>query len=160
MKPEIVLAHEFVEFIPDELKERTLYVSMQYKTVVHLCGYGCGRQVITPLAPTQWKLTFDGASISLWPSVGSWSLPCQSHYIIEGSRVRWPTVGRRTGSTRGAQPRRGRETSTTGSSRRTRRRARRPGPRFRRNRPQRRDGMGSGNGFGRGCSASHGWRPF
>lgn len=89
MKPEIVLKHEFVEFIPDELKERTLYVSMQYKTVVHLCCCGCGRQVVTPLAPTAWKLTFDGVSISLWPSVGSWSLPCKSHYIIEGSRAKW-----------------------------------------------------------------------
>lgn len=89
MKPEIVLKHEFVEFVPDELKERTLYVSMQYKTVVHLCCCGCGRQVVMPLAPTAWKLTFDGVSISLWPSVGSWSLSCKSHYIIEGSRVRW-----------------------------------------------------------------------
>ena len=49
MKPAIVLAHECV---PDELKERTLYVSMKYKAVVHLCCRGCGRQVVTPLAPT------------------------------------------------------------------------------------------------------------
>lgn len=89
MKPEIVLKHEFVEFVPDELKERTLYVSMQYKTVVHLCCCGCGRQVVTPLAPTAWKLTFDGVSISLWPSIGSWSLPCQSHYIIDSGKVVW-----------------------------------------------------------------------
>lgn len=89
MKPAIVLTHEFVVFVPDELKERTLYVSMQYKTVVHLCCCGCGRQVVTPLAPTAWKLTFDGASISLWPSVGSWSLPCQSHYIIDSGKVVW-----------------------------------------------------------------------
>jgi Family of unknown function (DUF6527) len=89
MRPEIVLTHEFVEFVPDELKERKLYVSMKYKTVVHLCCCGCGRQVVTPLAPIQWKLTFDGVSISLWPSIGSWSLSCNSHYIIECNRVRW-----------------------------------------------------------------------
>jgi hypothetical protein len=89
MKSEIVLANEFVEFVPDELKERTLYVSMKYKTVVHLCCCGCGRQVVTPLAPTAWKLTFDGVSISLWPSIGSWSLPCRSHYIIDRGKVVW-----------------------------------------------------------------------
>jgi hypothetical protein len=89
MKPDVVLTHEFVEFVPDELKERTLYVSLRYKTVVHLCCCGCGRQVVTPLSPTAWKLTFDGVSISLWPSVGSWSLPCKSHYWIECNRAIW-----------------------------------------------------------------------
>ncbi|MGD0900465.1 MAG: DUF6527 family protein [Thermoguttaceae bacterium] len=89
MKPEIVLTHEFVEFIPDELKERTLYVSIRYKTVVHLCCCGCGRQVVTPLSPTAWKLTFDGVSISLYPSIGSWNLPCRSHYWIERNRAKW-----------------------------------------------------------------------
>jgi hypothetical protein len=89
MRPDVVLTHEFVEFVPDELKERTLYVSVQYKTVVHLCCCGCGRQVVTPLSPTAWKLTFDGVSISLHPSVGNWNLPCKSHYWIDRNRVRW-----------------------------------------------------------------------
>ena len=89
MKPEIVLAYEFVEFIPDELKERTLYISITYCTAVHKCCCGCGREVVTPLSPTGWQLTFDGKTISLYPSIGSWSLPCQSHYFITKNKVVW-----------------------------------------------------------------------
>jgi hypothetical protein len=89
MRPEIELKPEFVEFIPDELKERTLYVAAKYRTVVHLCCCGCGRKVVTPLSPTAWQLTFDGVFITLYPSVGNWSLPCKSHYIIEHNRVIW-----------------------------------------------------------------------
>lgn len=89
MKPEIVLAYEFVEYIPEQLKEWTLYISMAYATVVHKCCCGCGREVVTPLSPSGWQLTFDGKSVSLYPSIGSWSLPCQSHYIITRNKVAW-----------------------------------------------------------------------
>ena len=89
MKPEVVLAYEFVEFIPDELKERTLYISPTYSTAVHKCCCGCGREVVTPLSPTGWQLTFDGKTVSLYPSIGSWSLPCQSHYFIMKNKVIW-----------------------------------------------------------------------
>jgi hypothetical protein len=91
MKPEIVLAYEFVEYIPEELKERTLYISKEYGTAVHRCCCGCGREVVTPLSPTGWQLAFDGKSVSLHPSIGSWSLPCQSHYFITKNRVVWAT---------------------------------------------------------------------
>ncbi len=89
MKPEVVLAYEFVECIPEELKDRTLYISRKYGTAVHKCCCGCGREVVTPLSPTGWQLTFDGKSVSLYPSIGSWSLPCQSHYFITENRVVW-----------------------------------------------------------------------
>lgn len=89
MRPDIVLAYELVEYIPEELKERTLYISRTYGTAVHKCCCGCGREVVTPLSPTGWKLTFDGRSVSLYPSIGSWSLPCQSHYMIIKNKVVW-----------------------------------------------------------------------
>jgi hypothetical protein len=89
MAREILLAHEFVEYIPDELKERTLYISNTHCTVVHKCCCGCGREVVTPLSPTGWQLTFDGKTVSLYPSIGSWSLPCQSHYFITNNNVIW-----------------------------------------------------------------------
>jgi hypothetical protein len=89
MKPEIMLTHEFIGHMPDELQERTLYVSMAFATVMHKCCCGCGREVVTPLSPTDWNLSFDGKSISLVPSIGSWNLPCQSHYWITHNRVRW-----------------------------------------------------------------------
>jgi len=89
MRQEKPLSHEFVEYIPDALEEGTLYVSMQFATVSHKCCCGCGNEVVTPLNPTDWKLTFDGKTISLAPSIGNWSFPCQSHYWIEHSRVIW-----------------------------------------------------------------------
>lgn len=89
MRPEIVLAYEFVEFIPEELSERTLYISLPYGTAVHKCCCGCGREVVTPLSPTGWQLSFEDQSVSLDPSIGSWSLPCQSHYFITRNRVIW-----------------------------------------------------------------------
>jgi hypothetical protein len=45
--------------------------------------------VVTPLSPTDWQLVFDGKAISLYPSVGSWNLPCQSHYWIRRDMVEW-----------------------------------------------------------------------
>src|SRR4051812_6328426 len=89
MRPAVVLAHEFVEYIPEELRERTLYVSIAFAIVAHKCCCGCGREVVTPLSPTDWKLIFDGETISLFPSIGNWSYPCRAHYWIRRNRAEW-----------------------------------------------------------------------
>lgn len=89
MRQEIVLTHEFVEFIPDDLKEGTIYVSIRFATASHKCCCGCGKEVVTPLRPTDWKLIFDGVSISLDPSIGNWSFACRSHYWIKRNKVKW-----------------------------------------------------------------------
>ena len=81
--------HEFAEFIPERLEEGVVYVSMTYATAAHLCFCGCGEKVVTPITPTDWQLKFDGDSISLDPSVGSWSLACRSHYWLEYGTVVW-----------------------------------------------------------------------
>jgi hypothetical protein len=83
------ISHKFVEFIPETLEEGILYVSIPYATAVHKCCCGCGREVVTPLSPTDWELRFDGETISLDPSIGSWALPCESHYWIRRNRVFW-----------------------------------------------------------------------
>jgi len=89
MMQEQLLRHEFVEFMPEVLEEQTLYVSMQYTTVIHKCCCGCRNDVVTLLSPTDWKLIFDGKTISLVPSIGNWSFECQSHYWIKDSKVIW-----------------------------------------------------------------------
>ncbi|MBS1807626.1 MAG: hypothetical protein JST84_05485 [Acidobacteria bacterium] len=89
MKQVATLTHEFVEFIPEDLKEGVIYVSIPYATVAHKCCCGCGEEVVTPLSPTDWKLTFDGKTISLDPSIGNWSFPCQSHYWISNNQIIW-----------------------------------------------------------------------
>jgi hypothetical protein len=88
MKQEI-FKHQFVEFIPEDLQEGMLYISMRFATVSHLCACGCEMKVVTPLKPTDWKLTFDGKSITLYPSIGNWSFLCGSHYWIRNNRVQW-----------------------------------------------------------------------
>lgn len=83
------LAFEFVISFPDRLEEGTLYVSMEFASACHLCCCGCGERVVTPISPVGWELTFDGDSVSLSPSIGSWSLPCRSHYFIHRNQIRW-----------------------------------------------------------------------
>jgi len=83
------LRHEFVEYIPKELKDGTIYISMTYATAVHRCCCGCESEVVTPISPTDWSLIFDGESVSLDPSIGNWSFPCQSHYWIRRNEVVW-----------------------------------------------------------------------
>jgi len=89
MSPNTSLKHEFVEFIPEELEHGTLYISIRFKTGTHLCSCGCGNIVVTPLSPTDWKLIFDGKTVSLHPSIGNWGFPCQSHYWIRNNRIEW-----------------------------------------------------------------------
>jgi hypothetical protein len=81
------LEHQFVKHIPEQLEAGVLYISMEYGSAAHSCCCGCGEEVMTPFSPTEWKMTFDGETVSLWPSVGNWYLPCRSHYIIDHGRV-------------------------------------------------------------------------
>ena len=81
------LEHRFVHHIPERLEPGVLYISMEFATAVHQCCCGCGEEVVTPFTPTDWKMTFDGDTISLRPSVGNWNIPCRSHYVIERNRV-------------------------------------------------------------------------
>ena len=83
------LSHKFVKNIPDTLENGVVYVSVDYSTAIHKCCCGCGSEIVTPLSPTDWKLSFDGETISLYPSIGNWSLPCQSHYWITNNEVEW-----------------------------------------------------------------------
>lgn len=82
------LQHKFIEFIPDVIEEGTLYISIEFCTSIHKCVCGCGNEVVTPLSPTDWKLTFDGKSVSLDPSIGNWNFKCKSHYWIIRNQVK------------------------------------------------------------------------
>lgn len=80
---------QFTEYIPDKLQDGTLYISMEYATASHNCACGCGKEVVTPFTPTDWKLVYDGESVSLSPSIGNWSYPCRAHYFIQHNRIVW-----------------------------------------------------------------------
>ena len=81
------LEHRFVQYVPGDLEPGVFYVSLEYKTCTHCCCCGCGEEVVTPLGPTDWKMIFDGETISMHPSVGNWNLACRSHYVIERGRI-------------------------------------------------------------------------
>lgn len=79
----------FVEFIPEQLESGKLYISRRYATATHLCCCGCGLEVVTPINSAKWQLTERKGKVSLYPSIGNWSFPCQSHYWITDGHVRW-----------------------------------------------------------------------
>lgn len=85
------LEPEFVETFPTLLQPGVLYISIEFTTCAHSCACGCGEEVVTPLSPAQWALTYNGRDVSLYPSVGNWSMPCQSHYVLNHGRIRWAT---------------------------------------------------------------------
>lgn len=85
----MILIHKFVEYIPDEIEEGVLYISIQFCIAIHKCVCGCGNEVATPISRDGWKLSFDGESVSLSPSIGSWNLECKSHYFIINNTVRF-----------------------------------------------------------------------
>lgn len=82
------LTFEFVENIPEDMREGVLYISTKYASAIHKCCCGCGNEVVTPLSPAEWSLNFDGETVSLNPSIGNWDFPCRSHYWILRNRVK------------------------------------------------------------------------
>ena len=80
---------EFVASMPEDLTPGVIYISTRFRTAAHLCACGCGSRVVTPIRPAAWAFTYDGETVSLWPSIGNWQKPCRSHYVIRRSRVEW-----------------------------------------------------------------------
>ena len=81
--------HEFVHRIPHELQEGIIYICIECSIVMHKCACGCGEEVATPLGKKQWRLIFNGETISLLPSIGNWNYNCRSHYIIRENKAEW-----------------------------------------------------------------------
>ena len=83
----MILNYKFTDLIPEDVPFGWLFISIKYKTAVHKCICGCGNEVVTPISPNDWKLTFDGSSVSLKPSIGNWNFDCRSHYWIVKNEV-------------------------------------------------------------------------
>lgn len=83
------IKYKFVQYIPDQIEERTLYISIEFGTAVHKCVCGCGNEVVTPLSPSDWELIYNGETVSLYPSIGNWGFKCESHYWITKGKVKF-----------------------------------------------------------------------
>lgn len=78
-----------VHYMPKDLEPGFLYVSEEFEIAGHLCACGCGNRVMTPLGPTEWSFEDSTRGPTLTPSIGSWQLPCKSHYWIMRGETRW-----------------------------------------------------------------------
>lgn len=85
--PGVVVQH--VEFMPADLAEGVLYVSLPFATATHLCCCGCGLRVVTPLSPVDWVLREEQRGPTLVPSISNSDYPCRSHYWITRGEVEW-----------------------------------------------------------------------
>ena len=79
----------WVEDMPEAMEGGKIYISTKHRLTEHLCACGCGAEVSLPLGRSDWKIEYDGETVSIWPSVGNWRLPCKSHYIIQENKTRW-----------------------------------------------------------------------
>jgi|SRR5579859_6369003 len=84
-----VIRPEYVESFPKILEDGVLYISKKFQTSCHRCCCGCGTKIVTPIRPTEYRLTDQDGRISLHPSIGNWNHPCQSHYVIRDNKVLW-----------------------------------------------------------------------
>lgn len=83
------LTPKFCHYIPEDLEEGILYISMEYEAVMHKCACGCGTPVSTPITNNGWKLEFQGGLVTLSPSIGNFQIPCKTHYYIQKNQVVW-----------------------------------------------------------------------
>jgi hypothetical protein len=73
----------FVEYIPNTLKQHFIYISKEYKTVVHLCLCGCVNLSVLNLNDKNgWKLIEKNNKISFIPSILNTNCPNKYHYVI------------------------------------------------------------------------------
>jgi len=74
----------FVEEMPCFIERGKVYISEKYQTSRHICLCGCDELVIMPLGGGKWwdLVKEPNGTVSFIGSVGNYSMPCKSHYII------------------------------------------------------------------------------
>ena len=80
---------QFVTRIPEHIDSHILYICLECNITIHKCACGCGEEIALPLDPKQWRLIYDGMTVTLKPSIGNWSYKCKSHYFITNNKVEW-----------------------------------------------------------------------
>lgn len=87
------LQHRFVNSFPDNPESGVLYIALDFVTMSHLCCCGCGQEVITPLSPNDWKMIFDGQSITLHPSIETGLCPVGHIILFKTVRYSGQVIG-------------------------------------------------------------------
>ena len=83
------LSLKSVYYMPNKIKAGILYVSEDFQSAQHLCACGCGEVVVTPIDSAGWDFTENNGKPTLSPSVGSFNIPCKSHYWVKDGKIQW-----------------------------------------------------------------------
>ena len=88
------LSPVYVYYIPEELEEGKIYISLEFGIAIHLCACGCKGKTVTGLKEywsDGWTLTNNDGEISLRPSIGNFSgeNPYHAHYYITDNKIEW-----------------------------------------------------------------------
>lgn len=75
-----------VEYIPEkeDMIQNEIYISVEYKTAVHLCLCGCGNLSVTHfMDDSGWRVYLRAnLGLSIMPSILNTNCPNRYHYII------------------------------------------------------------------------------
>ena len=74
-----------VEYVPDksDMIQDEIYISVKYKTAVHLCLCGCGNLSVTHfMDDSGWKITLLNSGLTMIPSILNLNCPNRCHYVI------------------------------------------------------------------------------
>lgn len=74
-----------VDYIPDkkDMIQDEIYISVKYKTAVHLCLCGCGNLSVTPFMDSDdWRVNLNNKGLTIIPSILNLNCPNRYHYII------------------------------------------------------------------------------
>lgn len=78
-----------VGIIPNDLEEWVLYLSERYWLSKHKCFCWCGSDVVLTLDRWSHYIHFMDWTLTVSPSIGSFSIPCNSHYFIKNNTIEW-----------------------------------------------------------------------
>ena len=78
-----------VHYMPKILEPGVLYFSEEFDSALHLCACGCGAKISTPIGAVEWTIEESDNGPTLFPSIGNWQQPCNSHYWIRDGQIIW-----------------------------------------------------------------------
>lgn len=90
MKKEKTFYPEFLKYIPNDIDDSKLYISLEFGCAIFMCPCGCGHKAVLSLRPfweDAWDIEINEDKVSFSPSILSGV--CKSHFYIKNNKVEW-----------------------------------------------------------------------